>query len=139
MNNRTLLPAPSRSVLSNDRLIGEAVRSPIDPELHVNQKVLVGDVMPEVRYIPTPDSHFNTMPSKFDVLFTLWWPSESPWQKVHGPAFRSEIPQQYANMPKGSLTPGIYDRSNLRQPSSLTQGGLQSLSEQQAAPVEGGP
>lgn len=137
MNNRIMLPSPSRDVLSNDRVTGAAVASPIDPELHINQKVPVGDVAPEVRYFAPSYSAVNTMRSLFDVVQTLWWPSESTWQKVHAPLFRSEVPQQYAAMPMGALTPGIYDRSNLRQPAALTQGGLQSLADQQAAP--GGP
>lgn len=130
MNNRTMLmPAPSYSVLSKDYQSAPDILSPVaDPVIRINQKVAEHIGNPQ-RYIIPAQSLFNTMISKFDVLATVWWPSESPWQKVHGPMFRSEIPQQYAHMPRGEQTPGIYDRGNIRQPSSLSQGGLQLMAE----------
>ncbi len=128
-NRRALISAPSRDVLSKDYQSSPNIPSPIDPEMRINHKMGEAIGNPE-RYLPPAYSLFNTMVSKFDVLLTVWWPSESPWQKVHAPMFRSEIPQQYAHMPRGEQTPGIYDRFNIRQPSSLSQGGLQVLAEE---------
>lgn len=122
-----LIPSPSNEVLSSDWTGVDIGPSPIDPVHRFNGKIVEPVPFNEVYRIPR-QSEFNTMQSMFDIVETLWWPMEIPWERAHAPLFRSEIDQQYAAMPKGHLST-IYDRSNIRQPHPVSQGGLQVLSE----------
>jgi hypothetical protein len=124
-----LIPAPSRDPISRDFTPESIIPSPIDPVRRTNMKRNVDNGPVMQRYIPIADGLFNTMPSLFDIVQSLWWPGETTWERVHAPLFRSDVEQEYARMPRGHLTPGIYDRENIRQPRPLSQGSLQVLAE----------
>ena len=124
-----LIPAPSRDPISRDFTPESVIPSPITPVQYTDVKVVADNGPVMQRYIKPAYGLFNTRPSLFDIVQTRWWPMEIPWMRAHAPLFRSDLEQQYAAMPRGHLTAGIYDRENIRQPRPLSQGSLQVLAE----------
>ncbi len=142
MSRRPLIPTPSRDPLSGDYTPSSIVPMSIDPVKRVNMKQREAIPYPQ-RYMVIPDGEVNTMPSMFDIVETVWWPGEIPWEQAH-PAIgaivedtnglrvlgsRTNIDQQYASMPRGHENP-LAIRMNIRQPAPISQGALQVLGEE---------